>query len=212
MEQVGSRLRTCFHGQRLSREGSEQWQRGRCPEALSGTGARRRGEKVDVGCGEAHLAPWQRCIGPALKALDRLKPYVYQSRPVSPAVASAFREGPTIFPLERIWQQQPSATICVFSSRPLNSPVSAVRQASALGKWGKHSPEKLSCFSRATQLVHSVHLSCLLSHIQWSVHHANKKLTGQPHSPSWSMCATVSLICLSGLCPRRAHYSWLDKK
>ncbi|KAB1277360.1 hypothetical protein Cadr_000006158 [Camelus dromedarius] len=38
----------------------------------------------------------------------------------------------------------------------------------ALERWGKQGPEKLSCYSRVTQLVNSVHLSCLTGSLHWA--------------------------------------------
>ena len=140
--------------------------------------------------GRAHLS--SSVLGQLLKQWPCLWPRVYQSIRVSPAVDSVFGEGPSVIPQKGF--NSSKVPLYVFSITLL------------VVLWSEQDPEKLSCFSRTTQLVNSVRLSCLLSHVQWSVHHANKSQSGS-HMEYVRLLQSPSFHLLGS-----AHYLWLDKK
>ena len=167
MEQVDRRLRIRFHGQRLSWEAFwavAGWEAAR-RFALWSSQEERKEKKSGVECGRAHLS--SGVLGQLLKQWPCLWPRVYQSNPVSPAVDSVFREGPSVGSLNpQKGFNSSEVPLYVFSYHPLRSPV----------KWA--GPREVKLLFQSHTAVNSVHLSCLLSHTQWSVHHANKSQSG----------------------------------
>lgn len=99
---------------------SEQWQGGKRLEGLLDDRARRRGKKKNQMLNVGGLASAQVCWASS-RSSDCLWPRVYQSSPVSPAVDTVFREGPSVIPQKGFNSSQ--APLYVFSYHPLSSPV-----------------------------------------------------------------------------------------
>lgn len=121
MEQVSRRLRIRFHGQRLSWEAFwavAGWEAAR-RVAWWSSQEERKEKKSDVERGRARLS--SGVLGQLSKQWHCLWPRVYQSSPVSPAVDTVFREGPSVIPQKGFNSSQ--APLYVFSYHPLSSPV-----------------------------------------------------------------------------------------